>query len=109
MTELTSDEKETIKTALTHYLKNEYRILADFEKVIENREEVENNIWMYPCPIQTIYLDETFYAVTYGKQRVTDDKYEYNFTDIDVDPSEDNGDIYDYTTSLEWKRDTIFD
>lgn len=106
---LSDDDIESIKCALTHYLMDDYRHIADLDKIIENREEVDDNVFMYPCPCQTIWLDDTFYAVTYANQRVVDDKYQYNFSGIPVDPSEDNGDLYSYSTSLEWMRESIFD
>lgn len=67
---LTSDEREEIATVLNHYLLNEYRRVTNYYKAIDNRVEVETGIYMYPCPIQKIYLDDENYAVTYDRQTV---------------------------------------
>lgn len=67
---LTTDEIETIKSALWHYHLNKYHRITDYNKVVENREQVDENIYYYPCPLQDVYLDNDAYAVTYGRQSV---------------------------------------
>lgn len=113
MTELTTEEKEIIATALWHYLKDEYRELCDFKYVIEHREAVTINgetCYKYECPIQTIYLNNDAYAVTYEKQYVVDYDgdgvidYYYDFND---DGITDEAGTYDYIGPWEWKRDSI--
>jgi len=69
--ELTEEETEQIACAINHYLQSQYRRITDIYAVIENRELVEEGIWKYPCPCQTIYLDDNAYAVNAGRQIVT--------------------------------------
>ena len=98
---------ETIETALRHYHKQEYQVATDYEKVINNREEIEMDgyrLYKYNCPGQTIYLDDTMYPVSYENQLVEGDWYYYNFSDEPVDPELRQYDLYDYKISFEWKR-----
>lgn len=67
---LTYDETQTIISALWHYHLDKYHAVTDYYKVVEERVEVEEGIYMYPCPLQPVYLDEDAYAVTYDRQLV---------------------------------------
>ena len=67
---LTTPEKEAIVIALNHYLLDEYHRLADYWNIVDHRSLVEEGVYMYPCPVQKIYLDEENYAVTYDRQTV---------------------------------------
>lgn len=98
---------EKVSGVLNHYLSNEYKILSNYEIIIDNRREITvhgETIYAYDCPCQTIYLDENLYAVTYDRQKVEDDKYYYNFTSIESNPN--MKDIYTYIAPYEWKRST---
>lgn len=97
---------ETITSALQHYHKPDYQIMTDYEKVIENRKELTVNgniLYQYNCPLQTIYLDESNYPISYKNQRVEGDYYYYYFGDDEVDPDVDT-DKYSYKVDYEWKR-----
>lgn len=101
---------EIIAQVLNHYLKDEYKILADFTLVIDNRRELTVNdrvVYAYDCPMQTIYLTTENYPVTYGKQLVKDEKYYYNFSNSNADATEI--DLFTYIAPYEWKRNSIFD
>lgn len=103
---LTSEEKELLMSVLKYYHKNEFTGITDYEKVIGLVEEVEEGIFAYPCPCQTIYLDDTFYAVEYGKQHIIDGNYYYDFN------TNDNNNIagtYTYICKYEWERNSIAD
>ena len=67
---ITDDEREQIKCALWHYHRSKYHRITDYNKVINNREEIEEGVFYYPCPLQDVYLDDTFYAVTHDRQFV---------------------------------------
>ena len=101
---VTSEEIEMLKYPLKHYLKDSVVKLCNFETVITNREEVEEGIYEYKCPLQTVWLNEEGYAVTYGNQYVIDDEYYYDFntysTEIDL------AGTYEYINTLEWKNNS---
>lgn len=93
---LTDEEREILTTILYHYLRNEYRSLADMDKVIDSRESiiteidgVNTLIYKYPCPCQAIYLDEDNEPVTYAEQCIIYDditdtmRYRYDFKEYD--------------------------
>lgn len=67
---LTEDERGEIKSALWHYLLSKYRRITNLDAVIDQRIEVTEGVYAYPCPCQTVYLDDNAYAVTYGRQTV---------------------------------------
>ena len=104
-------ELETLEVVLTHYLRWDLRICADFETIIAHRKTLTVNgvtVYEYPCPGQTIYLKEDMYPITYGKQRVKGDRYQYNFMDETGDPSEAD-DLYTDIARYEWQRNSIFE
>ena len=103
------DTKQEIISALKHYLLPEYALITDFDKVVDNREELiidvngeSKTLYKYPCPIQTIYLDLNNYPYTIGNQRVVNDEYYYNFEE-DVE-SVETAETYTYINTTEWKR-----
>ncbi|RAP51130.1 MAG: hypothetical protein BZ138_05990 [Methanosphaera sp. rholeuAM270] len=104
------DPNEEIICALKHYHLNMYHHITDYERVIANRSEVSSGVFEYPCPGQNIYLDSTYYAVTYGRQRVDTnaDAYYYNFSDINADSSTDT-DLFEWLATYEWKRSNIWE
>ena len=70
---LTSEEIEQITYPLKHYHLNKYHAVTDYETIIKNRTEIEEDgqtIYKYECPNQDIYLDTNHYAVDYDKQHV---------------------------------------
>lgn len=105
------EELEGLITILTHYLRWDLRICCDFETVIKNRKTLTVGgvtVYEYPCPGQTIYLKEDNYPITYGRQRVKGNRYQYNFRDEEGDPSVSD-DLYTDVARYEWKRNSIFD
>lgn len=68
---LSEEETETIACAIRHYLQPQYLRITDVYNVIANREQVEEGIWAYNCPCQTVYLDDNAYAVDCGRQYVS--------------------------------------
>jgi hypothetical protein len=95
-----------IETALRHYHKEEYQTVTDYQKVIDNRTELTVDgvtLYKYDCPLQTIYLKEDNYPVTYGNQKVDSTYYYYTFSESNIDPEHDV-DKYTYKVSYEWKR-----
>ena len=91
---LTEEERDEIKSALWHYLLDKYRRITDLDAVINQRTEVTSGIYEYPCPCQTVYLDENAYAVTYGRQTVgtryiNDDELVAYTTDTNPTPPEE--------------------
>lgn len=131
---LSDEQKTEITSALQHYLKQEFVLITDFEKVIDNRTEITENeetIYEYPCPCQTIWLDTNNYAITYGKQHIISTFYDENGDIIydennmpedcdetgtsydtvkreyyyDFNPDlEDIAGTYEYIAPLEWMR-----
>ena len=101
---LSDDDIETITCALKHYHATRYQGITDYTKVINAREEItvnEDTFYKYPCPCQTIYLDDECYAVEYDKQHIIDEKYYYYFNPETVD---DIAGTYEEIGSYEWKR-----
>lgn len=98
---LTDEEIEAITLVLRFYLTGIYVDVTDFDYVIENREEVAPGIYEYTCPGQTIWLNNKNYAVTYGRQKVTNGKVYYKWTN-DTTIEEDLA--YEYLCQLEWKK-----
>ena len=97
------EERRTLHNVLEHYHKLEYHRVTDYDKVIDACEEhEEENILIFPCPCQTIYLDSDFYAVTYGKQYVIEDGYYYDFN---PDTELETAGTYTYINPYEWKRE----
>lgn len=92
---LTQEERDEIKSALWHYLLDKYRRITNLDAVIDQRTEVTSGIYEYPCPCQTVYLDENAYAVTYGRQTVgtryinDDDELVAYTTDTNPTPPEE--------------------
>lgn len=106
---ISDDDKATITLALKHFLKNEYHMITDFNKVIDNRQEITvdvNNetktLYMYQCPCQTIYLDINNYPYSYDKQHIINDEYYYDFAE-DADDVDTAG-TYTYINTTEWQR-----
>lgn len=98
---LTPDEIEATTTALQYYLTGVYVDITDFETIINNRTEPTPGIYQYDCPGQTLWLNSENYAVTYGRQKVTDGKVYYKWTN-DTTIEEDLA--YEYHCPLEWKK-----
>lgn len=101
---------EEICEVLRFYHKVEYRGTVDYGKVVENRTTLTvdgDTLYQYNCPLQTIYLDDTNYPVTYGRQKVDEDYYYYDFSTESVDP--DFVDQYTYRVPYEWKREEVWD
>lgn len=99
---VTDEERRTLHNVLQHYHKLEYQRITDYDKVIDARETIEEGVTLYPCPCQPIYLDDNFYAVTYGNQYVIDDEYYYDFnseTELDICGT------YTYINTYEWLRE----
>ena len=92
---------EAITLALRFYLTGLYVDVTDFDYVIENRVEVSPGVYEYECPGQTLWLNNEHYAVTYDRQKVTDGKVYYRWTD-DTTVEEDIS--YEYLCPLEWKK-----
>jgi hypothetical protein len=67
---LTEQQRGEIKSALWHYLLDKYRRITNLDAVIDQRTEVTTGVYAYPCPCQTVYLDENAYAVSYGRQTI---------------------------------------
>ena len=94
-----------VSRILRFYHKPELRQITDYEQTVTLGTEITVNgetIMSYPCPMQTIYLNENGYPITYDRQKVDPEKnaYYYKFTDEDVDD-----DIaYEYICQYEWKR-----
>ena len=108
--ELTTDEKETIKAALWHYHQNKYHRITDYDKVIQNRQQITENIYYYPCPLQDIYLDNNAYAVSYGRQSVWTIYYNENneiISDSATNPTPPNEYHHSTTTVYYDPRETI--
>ena len=98
---LTDTERWTLHNVLQHYHRLEYHRVTDYDKVIDQRQEVTEGVWMYPCPLQPIYLDANYYAVTYDKQYVIDGDYYYDFNE---DTELETAGTYTYINPYEWKR-----
>lgn len=101
---LSDDDIETITCALKHYHATRYHGITDYTKVINAREEISINnttVYKYPCPCQTIYLDENHYAITYDKQYIIDNYYYYDFN---PDTTDDIAGTYEQIGTYEWKR-----
>lgn len=97
----TEDEIGAIRTALLFYLNGLYVDVTDFNHVITNRTEPTPGVYQYDCPGQTLWLNDENYAVTYQRQKVTDGKVYYRWTD---DPSVEEDMAYEYLCPYEWKK-----
>lgn len=95
-----------ISRILRFYHKPELKDITDYETVVTLGEEIivdGEPIMKYPCPMQTIYLNEDGYPIDYERQRVNSElnAYYYKFTDDD-EVEEDVA--YEYVCPYEWKR-----
>lgn len=84
------------------YHKAEYRMITDYEKVVENKTTTTldgETIYVFEAPGQTIYLNEDGYAVTIGPQMVDGEhnQYLYNW-------HYPNGSDFDYVGRYEWMK-----
>lgn len=92
---------EAITLALRFYLSGIFIDVTDFDIVVENRVEVAPGIYEYNCPGQKLWLNNAHYAVTYERQKVTNGKVYYRWTD---DPDVEEDMAYEYLCPLEWKK-----
>lgn len=103
---LTSEDIEHI---IEFYHKADYRAITDYSKVVELGVEVTDNgntYTAYPAPGQTIYLDSTGYAVTYGRQKVDVQKnaYFYKWND---DPNVPEDVAFEYVCPYEYMKNPV--
>lgn len=94
-----------ISRILRFYHRPDLRQITEYENIVHLGEEITVNgesCMAYPCPMQTIYLNEDGYAVTHERQKVDTEKnaYYYKFTDEDV--ADDIA--FEYICPYEWKR-----
>lgn len=124
---LTNEQIEEITYPLKHYHLTKYHEVTDYEKIIQNRTEIQDEtigtIYKYECPNQDIYLDENNYAVTYDKQHVITTYYDDNdfiintpdttapaeYARVEVEvyyefPYESEVGTYTYLNSYEWHK-----
>ena len=113
---------ELVASVLEYYHRIDFRATADYERTARNRtvnddatEEYGETIYEYNCPMQTIYLTEDHYPVSYGEQYVDEEQewYMYNFNDeldvTDLYIADENSDNFEYKIPYEWKREEISD
>lgn len=104
MTMIKTDEE--LEHILEFYHKPELKDITDYEKAVTTQEEITYNnttIYKYTLPMQTIYLDETGYPITYDHQKVDPEKnaYYYKWND---DPEVEEDTAYEYVTRYEYMK-----
>lgn len=91
---------------LEHYHKPALRRVTDYEKVVDNAEEIEVNgdtLHKYTLPAQTIYLNEEGYPVTYENQKVDIPQNAY-FYRWNTDPEVEEDIAFEYVAPYEYMK-----
>lgn len=91
-------EDEVVAHILEFYHRPVFRDATDYDYAVTTETEVTSNgntYYQYTVPGQIIYIDETGYAVTYGEQKVEDEKVYYK---------RDSDDFFEYISKYEWAR-----
>lgn len=76
-------DKITIKT-LKNFMPMEYWDIIDWITIVQRKKEVEQGIWCYDCHFIKLYFTDNMKPVTYGKQKVIDDKVYYDMNDSTI-------------------------
>ena len=73
-------DNRTIVRTLELYIPMEYWELYDWDLIIKRQKEVKEGIFEFDCHFLKLYFDKDMKPVTYGKQKVINDKlfYDYN-------------------------------
>lgn len=113
---------ELVASVLEYYHRIDFRATADYERTARNRTvnadataQYGETIYEYNCPLQTIYLTEDHYPVSWEEQYVDEEQewYMYNFDDdlfvSDLIETEDDSTNIKYRVPYEWKREEVGD
>ena len=102
-------DDDTIAHILEFYHKPEYRQITDYEKVVQLGTPITvdgEQCMQYPCPAQLITLNEDGYAVTTGKQRVSEEQNAYWYNWYNDDTSDDMS--YEYVGPYQWLKTKVY-
>ena len=91
---------------LEHYHKPELRRVTSYTKAVANQEEITVNgttLYKYTLPMQTIYLNNTGYPVTYDNQKVDTAKNAYYYR-WNLDPEVDEDVAFEYLCPYEYMK-----
>jgi hypothetical protein len=100
---------DTIAHILEFYHKPAYRQITDYEKVVQLGTPITvdgEQCMQYPCPAQTITINSEGYAVTTGKQRVSEEQNAYWYNWYNDDTSDDMS--YEYVGPYQWLKTRVY-